>query len=121
MNGSARKIEFCEGAQESRDEALSHFSSQKEAMSAYAQMISRLERLEQGAQLKSPDQMRKEAELPKGYFYAIKTPKRLRAYGWYSNTHKGVFFISHFAFKKNQKLDQKDTNKVTANWFKYEK
>jgi len=120
MNGSTRIITLCEGAEESIPEALSHLSSQEQQVSAYAQMRARLERLEQGAQLKSPDQMRKEAKLPKGNFYAIKTPKRLRAYGWYSNKHKGTFFISHFAFKRGEKLDQKDTNRVLANWWKYE-
>jgi len=40
------------------------------------------------------------------HFYAIKVGK-LRAYGWFSSRHKGVFFISHFCVQKRTKACRK--------------
>jgi hypothetical protein len=51
----------------------------------------------------------------KKQFYAIKADK-VRAYGWFSTRHSGVFYISHFAFKRGQKLAPADTRRVIANW-----
>lgn len=123
MNGRKQKTKKCDGADESFLKVMKdHFSSEKEARNAFAQMKAQINRLEEVGYLRSPDKMRKESTLPDGNdFYAIKTPKRLRAYGWYSRSCKGVFFISHFAFKKGQKLDQKDTNLIVKNWWKHEK
>ncbi|NLQ17398.1 hypothetical protein HGG82_07130 [Marinomonas sp. M1K-6] len=116
------KIEHCDGAIDSRDQALSHFPDKKQATTAFAAMTARLNFLMAGRQLRNPDQMRKEGKLPNDkFFYAIKTPKRLRAYGWHSSLHKGTFFVSHYAFKKGEKLDQSDTTKVISNWWIYEK
>ena len=69
-------------------------------------------------QLRSPDYWNTEGILPDGkHFYAIKVD-RLRAYGWFSRRDKGVFYISHFAYKKGQKLSPEDANKVISNWRK---
>jgi hypothetical protein len=116
------KIEHCEGAMESREEALDHIPDKKQATSAFAAMTARINFLKSGRLLRSPDQMRKEGKLPNDkYFYAIKTTKRLRAYGWHSSLQKGTFFISHYAYKKGEKLEQTDTNKVISNWWAHEK
>lgn len=87
----------------------------------FARMAARREQLANEGQLRSPDYWNKEGGLPDGkHFYAIKVD-RLRAYGWFSTRHKGVFYISHFAFKKGQKLAQEDTNRVEMNWRMIEK
>lgn len=87
----------------------------------FARMAARREQLANEVQLRSPDYWNKEGGLPDGkHFYAIKVD-RLRAYGWFSTRHKGVFYISHFAFKKGQKLAQEDTNRVEMNWRMIEK
>ncbi len=81
-----------------------------------ARMLARRNYLADGGQLRSPDHWNTEAELPDGKrFVAIKVDK-LRAYGWFSSRHKGVFYISHFAYKRGQKLAAEDTNQVIANW-----
>ena len=81
-----------------------------------AKMVARRNRLADGEQLRSPDDWNTEAKLPDGKrFYAIKADK-LRAYGWFSSRHKGVFYISHFAYKRGQKLVAEDANQVIANW-----
>ncbi|WP_019570116.1 hypothetical protein [Thioalkalivibrio sp. ALE11] len=45
---------------------------------------------------------------------------KLRAYGWFSTRYKGVFYISHFAFKKGQKLSSQDEQRVINNWRRIE-
>ena len=63
-------------------------------------MAARRKHLADRGQLRSPDHWNTEGRLPDGkHFFAIKADK-IRAYGWYSVRHKGVFYISHFAFKK---------------------
>lgn len=85
-----------------------------------AKMTARRNFLADGGQLRSPDHWNTEGELPdKKRFYAIKADK-VRAYGWFSTRHPGVFYISHFAFKRGQKLAPEDTNRVVANWRRIE-
>ena len=79
-------------------------------------MAARREHLANTGPLRSPDHWNTEGELPDGkHFYAIKVGK-IRAYGWFSVRHKGVFYISHFAFKKGQRLAREDCSRVIANW-----
>ena len=79
-------------------------------------MIARRNFLADGGQLRSPDHWNTEGSLPRGgHFYAIKVDQ-LRAYGWFSARHPGVFYISHFAFKRGQKLAAADADQVIANW-----
>lgn len=81
-----------------------------------AKMLARRNYLADGGQLRSPDHWNTEAVLPDGkHFYAIKIGD-LRAYGWFSSRHPGVFYISHFAYKQGQKLKAEDTGRVIANW-----
>jgi hypothetical protein len=101
------------------DQALAHIPAKKHG-SIFAKMLARQTILADKAQLRSPDHWNTEGETPDGKrFYAIKVDK-IRAYGWFSIRHKGVFFISHFAFKKGQKLASSDANRVIANWRKFE-
>lgn len=95
--------------------AIAHLTEKKHK-NVLAQMAVRRQLLAERGQLRSPDHWNTEGELPNGKkFYAIKADK-IRAYGWFSNRHKGVFYISHFAFKKGQKLDPADTRRVIENW-----
>jgi hypothetical protein len=81
-----------------------------------ARLAARREQLANTGRLRSPDYWNTEGELPNGKrFYAIKVGK-LRAYGWFSSRFNGVFYISHFAFKKGQKLARQDTKRVIQNW-----
>jgi len=83
---------------------------------ALAQMTARRELLANRGQLRSPDYWNTEGDLPDGkHFYAIKAGK-LRAYGWFSARYKGVFYVSHFAFKKGPKLAAEDTHRVIRSW-----
>lgn len=95
--------------------ALQNFPASKRD-GVKAKMLARRNYLADGGQLRSPDHWNTEAALPDGKrFYAIKVDK-LRAYGWFSSRHTGVFYISHFAYKQGQKLAAEDTNRVTTNW-----
>jgi len=86
-----------------------------------AKMAARIQYLADEGQLRSPNHFNTEGELPNDkHFYAIKIDK-LRAYGWFSSRHKGVFFVSHFAFKKGQKLAKEDSNRVIENWREFER
>lgn len=96
-------------------DALSHLSEAK-GKNAMATLIARRNHLADAGQLRFPDFWNTEGVLPNGkHFYAIKAGK-LRAYGWFSNKHNGVFFISHFAFKRQQKLSREDSRLVIRNW-----
>jgi len=81
-----------------------------------ARMTAQLQLLADTGQLRSPDKWNTESTLPNDkHYYAVKMGK-IRAYGWYSNKQPGVFYISHFAFKRGQKLHNDDHNRVTRNW-----
>jgi hypothetical protein len=81
-----------------------------------AKLVARRKVLADQGLLRTPNHWNTEGELPDGKrFYAIKADS-LRAYGWFSLRHKGVFYISHFALKQGQKLAKKDTNRVITNW-----
>lgn len=96
-------------------EALKHVPAKK-FDGIFAKMGARRETLANRGQLRSPDHWNTEGNLPDGKrFYAIKADK-VRAYGWFSVRHKGVFYISHFAFKKGQKLAKANVNRVIGNW-----
>jgi hypothetical protein len=123
--GTSITIRYCEEPPADADlsvwispslqEALEHIPPKKRD-GCVAKMVARREQLANQGRLRSPDYLETEDNLPNGkHFYAIKVD-RLRAYGWFSSRHKGVFYISHFAFKKGQKLAQKDTDRVIRNW-----
>lgn len=96
-------------------EALGHLPANKRDGIA-AKMIVRRELLADKGRLRSPDYWNTEGDLPNGkHFYAIKADK-IRAYGWFSSRYKGVFYISHFAFKKGPKLAAADTHRVIEHW-----
>ncbi|WP_443190445.1 hypothetical protein [Pseudomonas indica] len=89
---------------------------QRHHKATHSRMLALFQCLADKGNLRTPDLFNKEADLPGGgHFYAVKA-KRLRAYGWFSSVHKGTFIISHYAFKRGEKLDQRDTARVIKNW-----
>ncbi len=48
-------------------------------------------------------------------FFAIKRIP-IRAYFWYSDVHKNTIVVSHYVYKKWQKLRSEDIEKVKSNW-----
>ena len=48
-------------------------------------------------------------------FFAIKRIP-IRAYFWYSDVHNNTIIISHYVYKKWQKLRTEDVRKVKVNW-----
>lgn len=96
-------------------EALEHIPANKRD-GIKAKMAARRILLADSGKLRSPDYWNTEGDLPNGKkFYAIKVD-RIRAYGWFSGRHKGLFYISHFTFKKGQKLASADSHRVVENW-----
>lgn len=68
---------------------------------------------EEGHDWKVPTQFNVEGELEdRRKFYALKV-KQVRCYGWY---HSGNFVISHYIYKKKQKLTKADTKAVQRNY-----
>lgn len=119
IHGSSFTIRFCDGAEESFNESLSHVTKAKK-VSLAAQIYKLLGRKANGLPLAEKTNV-KEAGLPDGSnFFAIKKLP-LRCYYWISKAHKSVIFVSHFKYKDKQKLSPKDTNRIRANWWKYEK
>lgn len=81
-----------------------------------ARYLALFRRLASGAQLRSPDAWNAEGELPNGKRYFAVKVRSIRAYGWFSEKHKGKFIISHYAFKRGQKLSTHDHKLVCTNW-----
>jgi hypothetical protein len=100
---------------QSWQEAIAHLPNNKH-QGIFAKMAARRAFLADMGSLRSPDHWNTEGTLPDGkHFYAMKVDK-IRAYGWFSSRHKGVFYISHYAYKKGAKLAEEDTRKICSNW-----
>jgi hypothetical protein len=123
--GKRLTIRHCEQPSENDDletwlpqswrEAIAHLQSNKHP-GIYAKMTARRKQFADIGPLRSPDHWNTEGTLPDGkHFYAIKVDK-IRAYGWFSSHHKGVFYISHYAYKKGAKLTDENTHRVCKNW-----
>jgi hypothetical protein len=120
IQGSRAKICFFEPDPEngSWKDAISHM--QQAIGKIKAQLMARFNMLAHGQKLRSPDHFRTEGDLPNSKnYYAVKAG-RIRAYGWWSTKHTGVFIVSHFAYKTGRKLAKEDHNKVCNNWQKVE-
>ncbi len=103
-------------AAENLNAELSHVTGAS-PLTVKVKLFAMFERLAEYGKLRMPKQFNKEAKLNnKKHFYAVKPHKNIRAYGWHSNTYPGVFFISHYKYKKKQKLDSADTERVKNTW-----
>lgn len=124
-SGVRLTIRYCEQPPRDADPAAWQPPSWREALEGVptkrrdgirAKLVARRRVLADQGLLRTPDHWNTEGDLPDGKrFYAIKADS-LRAYGWFSVRHKGVFYISHFALKQGQKLAKKDANRVLTNW-----
>jgi len=123
IHGPRLEIWFVEDdPEQSWKDAMNRWRAKPEQQEkVYAQMFTRLQKLADGGQLRSPDHFNTEGNLPNGKrYYAVKAGK-IRAYGWYSDRHKGVFYVSHFAFKQGKKLSRPDDQQVQGNWHQIER
>ena len=79
-------------------------------------MVLLIERLADGRPM-SKENFPSEGQLPSsaGKFHAFKKLP-IRAYCWLSQKYPNTYFISHYIYKDQQKLDKRDTNRVHANW-----
>ncbi|WP_420599969.1 hypothetical protein [Neptuniibacter sp.] len=116
--GSNFTIRFCDEAEDSFREALTHVTKAK-GVSLSGAISALLERKANGQLSGESDE--KEGKLPDGSnFRAIKKIP-IRCYYWQSKTHKATIFVSHFKYKDQQKLDSRDSQRVISNWWAYEK
>lgn len=84
-------------------------------------MRARREQLANEGLIRNREHFNAEDKLPNGNkFYAIKLCTKVRAYGWFSENHKSVFYISHYAYKNQEKLSSSDKKLVIRNWRKIE-
>ncbi len=96
-----------ESAKESLQKLLEMHHASEASM--FAQMEVRLEMLSRQGRLRSPDIMNSEGD----GFFAVKTRNGLRAYGWFRQcARKKCFVISHFVYKKKNKLAVEDKNRM---------
>jgi len=121
--GSLLRVVHCKGAWDSFTEALESIPANKRS-SVKSQMDLMVKRLANGERL-SKDSFPPEGLLPSRagkpakQFYAFKKIP-IRAYGWYSERQEKTFFISHYIFKNQDKLAQKDTTRIQGNWKRIE-
>ncbi len=96
----------------SLQEAMSHVPAhQRRQVAAKFQAL--FEMYTEGHNWRVPKQFNVEGDLDQTQkFYALKV-KQVRCYGWY---HENNFVISHYIFKKQQKLSKADTKQVKANY-----
>ena len=86
-------------------------------------MILQIQRLADGGRM-SGENFVKEGKLPSQngkskHFYALKRIP-IRGYCWLSEKHPNTYFISHYMFKKAQKLKERDITIVSGNWRRIE-
>lgn len=114
--GTTFKVIHCEGALDSFRKALASVTPHNKKKSLTNALIQLIDRLANGRRM-SRDNFPQEGNLPysKGKFHAFKKIP-IRAYCWLSTKYPNTYFISHYTYKKKQKLDNKDIDKVHANW-----
>ncbi|WP_049780559.1 hypothetical protein [Nitrosococcus halophilus] len=116
--GKKYRVIHCEGARESFESALEH--APKHLQDSYRARMRRIrEYLADGRRL-SKETFPKEGKLPDGsHFWALKKIP-IRAYVWLSTKSQRTFYISHYIYKKRDKLVKSDIKRVCDNWRKIE-
>ncbi|MCG7531409.1 hypothetical protein MHM98_08610 [Psychrobium sp. MM17-31] len=114
--GTHFTVEHCDNALESFEEALLSVSPHKRKRTVTNTIIQLIERLADGKRM-SRENFPQEGSLPRngGKFNAFKKIP-VRAYCWLSLKYPNTYFISHYTYKDKQKLDQRDIDRVHANW-----
>lgn len=113
--GSHFTIEFCNGAQDSFNVAISRIAPVVKRQKYKAIMYNLLNNLSNAKRLSQGTNVKEGALPDKSNFRALKKIP-IRCYFWCSKRHKGRIFVSHFIYKDFDKLDKKDTQKVVKNW-----
>lgn len=108
-SGAKLTIEFTDDAETSLAEAESHVPPNQAGCRAQLRRL--LQRLGDIGHLRSSEQWNAEGN----GFFAVKTRCGLRAYGWFHRYRRGVFMVSHFIFKRRQKLDPADIDRAQQN------
>jgi hypothetical protein len=124
IKGKKFVIVHCKGALESFDSAMESLPKKKrEALKRG--MILQIQRLADGHQM-SKENFPREGKLPNKtgqhgnkHFHALKRIP-VRGYCWLSQTQPDTYFISHYIYKDQSKLNGSDTIKVGSNWQRIE-
>lgn len=124
FQGDRFKVVHCLGARESFEISLGHCEKGR-ANALRRGMDQQIKRLADGHRM-SDNSFPSEGKLPKvkgqskqKKFNAFKRLP-IRGYCWFSEKHTDTYFISHYIFKNFDKLSNKDTGKVGANWTRIE-
>jgi hypothetical protein len=122
--GRSCRIVHCQGAFDSYREALRRVNARR-AGSLTRNMIAQIKRLADGDPM-SQGTFRKEGPLPNQpgqqgtkHFWALKKIP-LRGYGWYSTLRPKTFYISHYIYKDQDGLADRDSKRVGRNWRRIE-
>lgn len=101
-----------DNVQNSLNEAMRHVPAHMRARVAL-KFQALFEMYQEGTDWRVPAQCNVEGELEdRRKFLAVKV-QQVRCYGWY---HRGNFVISHYIYKKQQKLSKADTRAVQENY-----
>lgn len=128
LGGLKFTIVHCEGALESYAAALDSVQANRRGSFTsrmIAQIQIQIQRLADGHRM-SKESFPQEGELPKrkGQHGARKfnALKRIptRGYCWLSERHENTYFVSHYVYKDQDKLNTRDTSRVGANWTRIE-
>lgn len=116
------KIEHCDGAEESLEKALKDMpNADEEQRQLYRDQLEEFfDRYARGERLSSSS-LSSEGDLPDKTKFLAMRRLPIRAYFWVSKRLRSTLFISHYVYKKWQKLEKRDSRLVCRNWEKYEK
>jgi hypothetical protein len=123
--GTKFTVIHCDKALDSYRTALASIPAKKRE-SFTRRMIIQIERLANGSRM-TRENFPQEGDLPKRKgqrhkarkFHALKRIP-IRGYCWLSEKHENTYFISHYIYKDQNKLDDRDTKIVRSNWSKIE-
>jgi len=122
--GTKFTVIHCKGAIDSYRAALKKVDARQQKKFTTA-IILQIQRLADGGRM-TKENFPQEGYLPKrkGQHNAKKfnALKRIpiRGYCWLSQWHKDTYFISHYIYKKRNKLNESDTNRIGTNWSRIE-
>ena len=118
--GSCYRILYCKGAKKSLEQAMSHVSPSSKQRQFKIRLMLQIKRLADGNRL-SKENFPQEGNLPDGKKFNAFKRIPIRGYCWKSSKYPNTYFISHFIYKDQQKLNRNDTDKVCKNWKQIEK
>lgn len=121
FKGNKYTVTHCKGAMDSLEKALKHVTKSK-ADSLINGLAVQIERLAEGHRMSNKN-FPSEGNLPKqSSTKKFRALKRLpvRGYCWLSDKNKDTYYISHYIYKDQKKLSDKDTEIVGKNWKRIE-